>query len=224
MRHPLRAYREGSGKKDVDQFERTHVLRAAMWSLPGAMVGVLAAGAAIGLGGWSVPAAVLLAVAVWGATFATPLVVASLGGRAAGSLYNPSGRSTPRKREYSHAESLVARGLYQEAVDAFEIAIAEDPTDATPYLRIARLHRDQLSRPEDAASWFKRALTAPDMPAALSLLTARELVELYTVKLSQPGRAAPLLARLAEERAGTPDGEWAAKELVRVKALMAEGP
>lgn len=224
MRHPLRTYREGSGKKDVDQFERTHVLRAAMWSLPGAVVGMLAAGAAIGLGEWSVPAAVLLAVVVWGATFATPLIVANLGGRAAGSLYNPSGRSTPRKREHSHAESLVARGLYQEAVDAFEIAIAEDPTDPTPYLRIARLHRDQLSRPEDAASWFKRALTASDMSAALSLLTARELVELYTLKLSQPGRAAPLLARLAEEHAGTPEGEWATKELVRVKALMAEGP
>lgn len=180
----------------------------------------MAAGAAIALGGWSAPAAVLLGAAVWAGTFVIPLVSAALGGRAAGTLYNPSGSSTPRRREYSHAESLVARGFHREAVEAFEIAVAEGPTDPTPYLRIARLCRDQLGRPEDGARWFKRALAESEMSESVSLLTARELVELYTVKLSQPGRAAPVLARIAEERGGTKLGDWAAEELASLKAAM----
>jgi len=194
-----------------------------MWSLPGAALGVLAASAAVALGGWGVPAAILLGAAIWAAVFATPLVVANVSGRAAGSLYNPSGRSTPRKREYSHAESLVARGLHEDAVAAFELAIAEDPADPEPRVRIARIQRDHLGRLEESARWFRSALSVAEMPVGVRSLVTRELVELYTTKLMEPGRSAPLLARLAEEREGTPEGAWAAQELKRVKAMLAEG-
>ncbi len=222
MRRPVRQHGETGGKRDLDRFEQATLIRAATWSLPGAAVGVLAAGAASALGGWSLPAALLLGVAIWAATFAAPLVAAAAGGKAAGSLYNPTGRSTPRKREYSHAESLVARGLYEEAVQAFEVAIAEDPTDPEPYLRIARIQRDHLGRYEDAAAGFTRALSQPGLPAGLRLLGTRELMELYAGKLGQPARAAPLLARFAEEHEGTPEGDWAAGELRRVKETLSE--
>jgi tetratricopeptide (TPR) repeat protein len=150
-----------------------------------------------------------------------PLALSMLGGRAAATIHNPSGRTTPSRREHSHAESLLARGLVQEAIDAFEIAVAEDPGDPSPYLRVARIYREKLGRYEDAARWFKRALTESAAPPGIAMLAARELVELYVTKLGEPGRAAPLLARMAEERAGTPEGTWAAEELAAVKAAMA---
>lgn len=146
-------------------------------------------------------------------------VVVGGAGRAAGTLHNPSGRSTPHEREYSVAESLVVRGLLPEAVEAYEAAIAENPDDATPRIRLARLHRDELDDPEAAVPWFRRALDGPIRPGVASLVR-REVVELYRNRLDQPRKAIPLLARWAEELVGTDDGTWAAGELAELKAAM----
>jgi tetratricopeptide (TPR) repeat protein len=172
-------------------------------------------------GRWGAGMVWLLGLSGMALTFVFPLVVAALSGGAARNLYNPSGGGTPRKREYSHAESLAARGLYDEAVGAFEVAIAADPTDPTPHLRIARIHRDRSRRYEESARWFKSALERAEPGSALALLVTKELAELYTGKLGAPARVAPLLARLAEERAGTAEAAWAAEELKRVKGGMA---
>lgn len=217
-RRPLRAYKQSQGPtKDVDQAERARLIRTFTLSLTGLVLGAMASLA----GGFGLGTAVLVTLGTWAIAFFLPLGLSALGGAAAGQIHNPSGRSTPARKEHSHAESLVARGLYQEAIDAFEMAIAEDPSDPVPYLRIARIQRDQMRRYEDAARWLKRALAEPTLPAGSAHLASRELVELYTTKLNEPRRAAPLLARMAEERAGSPEGAWAAAELVRVKATIA---
>jgi len=102
------------------------------------------------------------------------------------------------------------------------MAIAEDPSDPIPYLRIARINRDNLKRYDEAVRWLRRALGEAALPPGAAHLATRELVELYMTKLNDPRRAAPLLARMAEERSGSPEGEWAASELARVKATIAE--
>jgi tetratricopeptide (TPR) repeat protein len=131
----------------------------------------------------------------------------------------------PRKREYSHAESLAARGLYDEAVAAFEVAIAQKPDEPDGYLRVARIHRDRSRRFEESAKWFRKALDATEPGSAVALLVTRELAELYAAKMpSDRKRLAPALARLAEERAHTPEGRWAAEELSRIKANDDRGP
>lgn len=194
-----------------------------MWSLPGAMGGGLFGYAGMLYGRWGGELVLVLAIAGLLLSFSLPLVLAEIGGRAARTLYNPSGGGTPRRREYSQAESLAARGRYDEAVAAFEVASAADPTDPTPSLRIARIHRDRLAKHEDAATWFKRALDRAEPGSGLALLVVKELVELYAVKLGTPARAAPLLARLAEGRPGTPEADWAHHELGRLKERLAEG-
>lgn len=158
-----------------------------------------------------------------GAAGAVGLVRLVVGGgtRVAGTVYNPSGRTTPYRREHSRAESLAARGQYEEAVTAFELAVAEDPSDPRPYLRVARIYRDHLGRPEDAARWFRRASRETGTP---SLIARKELVELYMHRMNTPGKAMPELARMAEELAGTPEGEWAAAKLRHVKELLAGKP
>ncbi len=166
--------------------------------------------------GWMVPGLSLAGLAT---TFLLPLGIAALGGGAAGTLYNPSGTSTPRKVELSHAESLAARGLYDEAMVAFEVAIAQRPEDPDLYLRVARIHRDRSRRFAESAAWLKRALERTEPGSALALLVTRELSELYATKMGeQRKRIVPVLARLIEERPGTPEAEWAAEELRRVKA------
>jgi tetratricopeptide (TPR) repeat protein len=197
--------------------------RLLAWSLVGAFLGLLL-GTFVSANGQGGPGVIAACIAGgWAATYFGPLWIMSLAGRAGSGLYAPSGSTTPRKREYSLAESYAARGDYERAVTAFEEAIAEDPTDPQPYVRVARLQRDRMNEPEAAASWFRRALRDAALSPSLHLLTLRELVELYDGRLGQPERAAPLLARLADEQAGTPDGAWAVEELARIKRRMAEG-
>jgi tetratricopeptide (TPR) repeat protein len=172
---------------------------------------------------WSVGAALLAMGGIWAFSLLLPLAISTLGGGVARQVLSPSGRGMPSRREYSHAESLVVRGLYQEAIHAFEVAIADDATDPTPYLRIARIYRDRMQRFEEASSWFKRALRDAAPSPGTAYLATRELVELYVTKLNDPRRAAPLLARMAEQHAGTPEGDWAAEQLAHIKAAIAKG-
>lgn len=218
-----RAYAPVTGKRrNVDAVERVQRFRILGWSLVGALLGLL-----LGLFLWvqdqgGLGLIVLTTLFGWAATFFGPLLILHGAGRVGSTLYTPSGRSTPHKREHSLAESYVARELFDEAIAAFELAIAEDPTDPTPYLRIARVHRDRLHDDEGAAQWFKRMLAESHAEPGIVLLARKELIELYDVRMGQPRRAAPLLARIAEEAGGTPEGAWAAEELRRVKERIAD--
>ena len=177
-----------------------------------------------GFGVWVVP----VSMVVFGLTMTlSTLTIVYRAAKAGQVIYAPSGKSTPRKKEYSYAESLDMRGEYEDAVSAYELIILEeDASDPTPYLRNARLYRDKLGRFEDSARWLNRALRESTMHAALATLTRKELVELYRTKLNLPQKAAPMLARIAEEAAGAPEGEWASRELAFVKEQMRaeEGP
>ncbi len=218
-----RAYAPTSGRRDVDQFERVARFRVALWSIVGAFLGFLL-GVFLGVQGMAGAGVIFLTTFIgWASSYFGPLLLMRWTSRAGGALYNPSGKSTPRQREYSLAESYVARGQYQEAIDAFEVAILEDPSDSMPYLRVARIQRDKMGDDGGAAHWFKKALTDSDTNAGIRTLVRKELLELYEVRMGQPGRAAPMLARVSEEEAGTKDGDWAAEELKRIKRIIAGG-
>lgn len=148
------------------------------------------------------------------------LWITNSAGAAASTLYTPSGKTTPPRKEYSQAEAMVIQGRYEDGITAFELAVSEDAADPTPYLRIARVYRDHLARHEDAARWFRRALRESVIPRGIALLARKELVELYTHRLAQPERALPELARMAEELDGTDEGAWAARQLAEIKARM----
>jgi tetratricopeptide (TPR) repeat protein len=113
------------------------------------------------------------------------------------------------------------RGEYEAAVRAYQTAILENPSDGEPYLRLARLYRDDLGDREEALRWFRRAIEEASLSRGRELLTRREMAELLMHRLGEPRRAAPELARLAEAFPDTPEGEWARKELARIKKEMA---
>lgn len=216
-----RAYAPVGRARDVDHAERVLHLRLLSWSIVGAFLGALV-GVFLSAQGNGGPGVVVVTTLIgWVVSLGVPMLIMNAAGKASSTLYSPSGRSTPHKREYSLAESYAARGRYEEAVSAFAEAIEAHPDDPEPYLRAARIHRDHMEDCDEAALWFKRALDRAEMHAGLVMLTRKELVELYEVRMGHPQRALPLLARIAEESAGTPDGEWAASELVRLKEIVA---
>lgn len=222
---PVRRVYSGAGeeRKDLDSFESVVRFRVFAWSLVGAFLGFLL-GVFLrvqnGGGGWVIVATTAVG---WAGSFVLPFLLLRGAGSAGSTLYAPSGRSTPRKREFSLAESYSARGEYDTAVSTFEAAISEDPTDPEPYLRVARLYRDRVKDPAASASWFKRALSEPTMSAGVRSRTRRELVEVYISRLGEPARAMPLLARIADESPDSPDGIWAAAELARIRSRV-HGP
>lgn len=197
-------------------------------ALPGMFWGGLAGYLVAGSTGLSTVAAALLGalgglVLLGGGGGLVVLLVTDRVGNLAQGLYNPSGRTTPHKYDYSYAKSLAARGAHLEAIQAYEESVARDPADPVPYVAVARILRDELKRFEEAAGWFRRARREANLDRGHELLIARELVEIYRVKLDEPFKAAPELARLAESFADTPEGEWAEGELRDLKREMEDG-
>lgn len=206
----------------MDIVRNTRIFRIVTWSSLGGVIGALLGVFGRVQGVWGVREIVLFAAIGWSTAFVFPLLLSAASGRAARLLHAPSGRTTPRAAGLSQAESLVARGLYDDAASAFEAAIAADPGDPLPYIRLARMERDRRRDYEAAARWFRRALSESRLSGPGRSHTRRELVEMLVGKAGTPERAAPVLARMAAEDGESDVGRWAAGELARVKALIAD--
>lgn len=209
---PKRKYEEKQrGRlKDVDSAARVLTLKALTYSVAGGAAGAMGSTVA-GLG--PVPGFIVGFLIV----FLVTKGLSEGAGGVAGKIYHPSGRSTPGKHEYSYPESLAARGLYEEAVTAYEAAVSEFPEDPEPYIRIARLKRDKLSEFEEAVFWFKRARADSKIAAGQELLVTQEMIEIYRDKQGTPTRAIPELARMIDRFPNDQVADWARGELARLK-------
>jgi tetratricopeptide (TPR) repeat protein len=209
--------------RDFDSAETAFRLKAFTWSLTGLLLGFLL-GVLIVLKTGAPPLGTiaLSSLGVWAAGFFGGTFISERGARAAASIYFSAGAKLPVMREFSLAESYVARGRPVEAAAEFERAAARYPGDPEPCLRLARLLRDGLGRHEDAIAWFRtaaaRAAEAGD--AGVVIGARRELIEIHTHRLRTPERALPELARLAAEHPGTPAAAWAEQELSAIKRLV----
>ncbi len=198
--------------RDVDSAGRAQKLQAAAWSLVGAFIVGLLGGMRYGVAG----------VVVGGAAGGLIIwllveLLADRAGRAAGSIFMPSGSSTPGPHQYSQGDALAAQGKLPAAIREYEQSIAAHPTDPEPRIRLARLYRDRMQQPEEAAYYFKHALEMTDLPPATAGAIARELIELFTHRMKAPTRALPILAKLAEQQPNTAAGQWARAELIEIK-------
>lgn len=214
--HPKRKYerREPRKLKDVDSTIGMRKAQALAWSLPGGIAGALGTSFA-GIG--PIPGLIVGYLATYGMIRG----ISEGSGKAAGQIYHPTGKTAPDKHEYSYAESLAARGRYDEAVTAYEVGVSEFPEDPEPYIRIARMKRDKLREYEDAVFWFKRVRNDSKISPGQELLVTQELIEIYRDRLRTPTRAIPELARLIDRYPDDPIVEWARSELARLKEQVA---
>ncbi len=172
------------------------------------------------------PPAVLLLVllslppACAAAVYFGSLWIVDRAGRLASTIYNPSGDGTPHLPEFSYADSLAARGRWEEAVRVLLEAAEERGGDPRPLVRAARILRDDLGRAEEAASLFRRARRERELDRAMEMLVTREIAEIHLHRLDRPLGAAPELARLVERFPETPGAAWAEETLARMRRTL----
>jgi hypothetical protein len=204
--------------KDTDSAELAFKVRAGAL---GIIIAVISGAAGALIGGPGLFWISSLAGGVIGiAVYFCALFMADRLGAAGASIFSPRGSSTPPPRQYSFADSLAARGLLTEAEEAYERLSQEYPADPEPCVRHGRLLRDRMSRPEEAADKFRRALAAKDLDPASEVALLRELSELYIYKLQTPNKALPYLAQLAAKHPTHPGTKWAKAEAAEIRQMM----
>lgn len=202
--------------KDVDHTDMIYRMRSAPFAF---IFGLLAAGgASVAHMPWYL--VILVGIGAFCAVLFLPTYLANKTGDVGAAIYTPSGRSTPSIAEYSLAESMVARGRYDDAAEAYGLLSEDYPHDPEPPLRYARLLRDKMQRFEDAATWYKRALAVEDIKEATEVAATRELIELYTHKLKTPERALQYLSKIPEKYPNNPAAAWARQEYLEIKSDM----
>lgn len=204
--------------RDVDAATRGRWVRAFGWAVfPGLFMGLALAVPLSGTWGmWAfliVPLAITLFVG--GASLAFSEGV----GAAFGFVAHPDGGPVPP--DYSRVEALKLRGDLEGAKAALEEEVGRHPDDPRPSLRLARLLRDDLERPDEALAWFRTARDAPGGSPSTAAAIGREMVELLC-KTDRIPAAITELARLADLHADTPVGVWADEERARLKAQWME--
>lgn len=127
------------------------------------------------------------------------------------------GRRAPP--QYSLADALAVRGLTDAALAELESAAEEASHDPEPLLRGAQLLRD-AGRYDDAVAWLRRARARVPAGGPRDAMITRQVVEVIRQHTDRPAAAAPELARMADRYRGTPDGDWAQRELREVKLTI----
>ncbi|HSJ08618.1 MAG TPA: tetratricopeptide repeat protein, partial [Longimicrobiales bacterium] len=108
----------------------------------GILLGILGMVVGVGLAqqtGGNVVVYAVIGAAVGAVRIAFAFGAADRAGQMASRLYMPSGSSTPPLRQYSLADSLIAREHFDEAVVELARAAQQHPADPEPRLRLARL-------------------------------------------------------------------------------------
>ena len=160
-------------------------------------IGVVLLGSLIGI---------LLSALVWGGT--------GLASRAIVQVITGAGNLKPA-RSYSLEESLIARGHYKDAEEAFLAHLAREPDDHAARLALAALYRDHLDDPAHAEALFLEVRRS-NPTSGQEFAIGNALIDLYRTT-GQPGREIAELARFAERYRGSQAGARAAEALRRLK-------
>lgn len=132
-----------------------------------------------------------------------------------------SGASTPYEEQFSFQESLVMRGLVDEALASYEAIIAERATAVTARLRAAALYASRGGNPQRAAELLREARLIPGITAHDESSATNRLIELLMGPLGEPGRAMVELRRLMDRYPGTDTAARAKLVLAELKEEMA---
>jgi len=209
--------------KDIDAGDRAVRLHALMWATGVGIFGGIPIGLALAtLLGFHPLLGLVLGVGVgFGVVYYGSLFITNKAARVAQTIYNPSGESTPRRREYSQAAALVMQDRHEDAAAAYEVHVTENPDDPEPYFQLARLYLEHLDSPEEAINWYTRARDEARLTEGQALVATQEIANIYVRRLRTPRRAIPELVLLCERFPGTPAGEIARRELEEMRALLA---
>jgi tetratricopeptide (TPR) repeat protein len=119
---------------------------------------------------------------------------------------------------HSGLESLVARGLYREAVNAFQRYLTDHPGDNLARIKLADVHHRYLGEPEAAERLYLEVRRNHPDPRH-EFLAWNLLIELYR-STGRNDRLMVELARFADRYRHTQAGRQAARSLQELKAEL----
>lgn len=143
-------------------------------------------------------------------------------GRAAQSIYMPSGAGSAYTTQYSHIDTLEARGNYRGAVDAWEAAAIAEPQNPWPLIRAGEIYMRTLSEPATALERFKVAREVATITLDHRLYVTQKIVDLYLGPINDPGRALFELRRMVDTYPQRRESHFAREAISRLKAARAE--
>jgi hypothetical protein len=198
--------------------ERLQFLHAALWAFVactgfGIMVAYylvtqdrigLGGAIAIVLGAWLLAA--MIAIGAW--------KFSGVAGRSFVRTVTGAG-DLPPTRGFSYQESLVARGQYQEAAQAYRDHLRGSPEDFPARLGLAAVLRDHLGLLEEAAAELVQARRRHP-PRIIEFAIGNALIDIHA-RQGDRGRELSELARFAERFQGTPEGTRAREAITRIK-------
>jgi hypothetical protein len=131
-----------------------------------------------------------------------------------------AGGGIPPDPAHSGCESLVARGFYPEAAQAYRAYLAANPADHLARFKLAELCRVHLNDPAAAEQLYLEVRRGNPSPKE-ERLVSNLLIELYRVT-GRRDRQMVELARFAGQWKGTRAGADAARTLKEMKEEMKE--
>ena len=137
-------------------------------------------------------------------------------------LKGTGGRAIPLPDQYSHADALVQRGEYDDAVGLYEEAIENNPREGAPYMRMARAftkHGDH----EGALASLRRGLMTARLNRDQDAFVVRQICEICSTKLGDPTQAVEDLRLLLERQPDGQHAEWASQELREIEEGFVRG-
>ena len=143
-------------------------------------------------------------------------------GEAFGRILMPSGNSTPSAKGYSQIESLVARGEFAKAAEAYQAEIAADATGVGACERLGMLAMRELKDYALALVAYREAerrVAEPKRKLGYGLIVAG----LYRDQLKDPAKAVVELRRLLERYPDAPNIARLRSELDEIKASLFGG-
>jgi len=155
-----------------------------------------------------------VAVAILFVTTILPALVES----ATNLFFNPNEKV--EKDPHSDAISAVARGEYEEAIEAYRVIYEKDPTDTLALSESAKIYCEHLENPAAAAELLEEALKKEWPPEGAAFLSTR-LVDVYW-KCQHDGRSArALLLQIMEAMPETRHAANASHRLLEIDKELA---
>lgn len=163
------------------------------------------------------------ALAVYAVVVLMRVTLVNSAGSAAGKLLMPSGSSTPPPKALSHIETMVARGDYARAADAYQVEIDTDPADVTSCDRLGQLALRELKDPPRALRAFREGERRAETPAR-KFGFGLQVAGIYRDHLREKGKAVVELRRLCALYPGMPRIEALRAEIDELKEGMFDEP
>jgi tetratricopeptide (TPR) repeat protein len=157
----------------------------------------------------------MLGLLVSGAALYGPMAV-SLLSQVVVDTISPGDRSKTREPRFGPTEALEREGDYEGALREYLVIARVFPREAEVHLRIGEVYM-RLSKPEEAAPWFRRALGYIESPEK-SLEVTNRLCEIYNRQLGNREEVGRLLEAYLSKY---PEAEYSGAVRERLNRLNA---